>query len=342
MSEETRNDENENIEIVQHGQIIDKSSKEITELKLGNSVICKLSDVKTDEDLRENESVVYVDTKNINNTDILQLQYNSEKSVVTLGQARVLETDNDSTSESKFKDIYVPVIVGSDKLFDEDTTVIGGYETSEVINPTYYAVIELLDVLKVTYDDAALSNVRIVNSGNTKGDIVGFRYEHTGEDYEANCIRIYNTTQTKPTSGNPIYLKVVSEEMNYDTSDQSNYTYGEVGRLLSTVSKNAVNQATDALLKGTSNNTCHEWYFPKKIVLKKNHIYVIFPHHDNSYRDVTESDAKLRVRYNESGGNVKNGLWLNERLFNPTSNFKQYLCYAEFCYKNPTTVVMTK
>ena len=89
--------------------------------------------------------------------------------------------------------------------------IVGGDGTSVDINtPDYNALLELLNVLFVNYEDEAIvtfNSAENFENFSTK-DVVGFRYVWIESDKSFNCLRIKKdfTTENEASS---IYLKVI-------------------------------------------------------------------------------------------------------------------------------------
>lgn len=218
----------------------------------------------------------------------------------------------------------------------------GGSSTGEtqinLDNPDYAALLELLNVLEVHYDDEPLTS--FFSSTSETGSIhqsTGFRIKWvltSGEtEYVANCIRWKNITTNGNRFNGSIYLKVLE----YQPSEFNELGYAQIDETILTVSSNSINQK-----ENNEEGEWYEWYFPKNISFKPNHVYVIIPHHDKTFEKVTETTAKMCIfgtsDTNAATNNVT-GIWTGNRstevnvIQNPI---------IQFCYKNPTTILMKR
>ena len=158
-----------------------------------------------------------------------------------------------------------------------------------------------------------------------------FSVDETTNTYVANCIRWKNFSTNGERYNGEIFLKIVE----YEPSEYDEYGYAKLGEKILSVSSNSINQ-----YKRNEENEWYEWYFPKQIQFKRNHVYVIIPHHDKSYECVTESDSKFLI-YGTSDIHTgqKNiiGIWTDTRQENTNESRNPII---QFCKKTPTTILM--
>lgn len=199
-------------------------------------------------------------------------------------------------------------------------------------NPDIMALMELLEVMKVQYEDEPIevydSASNYVNY--TDRNIKGFRFVWTGNEKTFNCLRLKQQND----NNEEIYLKIIDGgALSNDTLENNVLPFGAIGDKIDTVSSNKVHQLP---------NEWNEWYFPKNIVLKRQHIYIVIPHHDKSYRNgVTTSTSILKMQttndYN-SAFSTEVGVWTSDR----TSTVTTCTPIFQLCYKNPTTITMIR
>lgn len=252
----------------------------------------------------------------------------------TIPNVPIISIDNDVVVTN---DTVQQII--EDKL--ENMNIVGGDGTSVDINtPDYNALLELLNVLFVAYEDEAIvtfNSAENFENFSTK-DVTGFRYVWIENDKSFNCLRIKKdfTTQNEASS---IYLKVIDGGELTQGYDNNDLPYGKTGDAVFTISKNSVSMKTE--------NDWYEWYFPKNIEMKQNHIYAFIPQIDKDYKaGITECKDKISIKvtndYN-SAYEKEIGVWLSTRA-NDVDKINNKPCTPIFqlCYKNPTTITMIR
>lgn len=218
-----------------------------------------------------------------------------------------------------------------------------GNQNIEIVNyntPDLYALIELLEVMKVMYDGEPIGNTHETVSDIETGAqhlSTGVRFKWMNEDFTCNCLRFKNINVGGNRQDKDIYLKFLECKRTDALSDAGAYGYGEIGSSVLTVSSNAINFKQE-----NEQGQWYEWYFPKQITLKANTVYAIIPHHDKSYPTITESDAKFIV-YGSSDvhtGNTKvTSIWTSPRT---AENQISQTPIVQFCNKIPTTIIMKR
>lgn len=199
-------------------------------------------------------------------------------------------------------------------------------------NPDIMALMELLEVMKVQYEDEPIEVYdSALNYANyTDRDIKGFRFVWTGNEKSFNCLRL----RQQNNNDEEIYLKIIDGGvLSNDSLENNALPFGAVGDKINTVSSNKVHQLP---------HEWNEWYFPKNIVLKNQHVYIVIPHHDKSYVDgVTTSTSILKMQttndYN-TAFSTEVGVWTSDR----TSTVTTCTPIFQLCYKNPTTITMIR
>ena len=211
---------------------------------------------------------------------------------------------------------------------------------SSLDTPDYYALLELLNVMEVQYEDEPLDSSTLDIATTNTGDIVnssGFRLEwtYTVDTVVCNCIRWKNFNTGGQRYDGDIYLKIIEYEPGSILGDVVN-DYGANGDVITNVSSNGVNQK----LKNTKDEW-YEWYFPKNLVITSGKTYVFIPHHDKKADVVTDSTAKFIIFATSdiNTGAMRTGLWTGTRSSDVNQRKTPII---QFCTKTPTTIVMKK
>lgn len=199
-------------------------------------------------------------------------------------------------------------------------------------NPDIMALLELLEVMQVQYEDEPITTHDSASNYNNYTDRTtkGFRFVWTKEKASFNCLRLKQNN----TNNDEIYLKIIDGgTIINDGLEVSQLPFGKIGDPINTVSSNKVQQKA---------NEWNEWYFPKNVVLSQQHIYIVIPHHDKTYSEgVTASTTELKVQttndYN-SAYSTETGVWTSDRTNNVTTCSPIF----QLCYKNPTTISMIR
>lgn len=202
-------------------------------------------------------------------------------------------------------------------------------------NPDYAALLELLNVMEVHYEDEPVGTVYNLTGDDVTANIhltTGTRFVWLDPDTSVNCIRFKNYNTGGDRGDYKIFLKVVECPILDGLTQQPDYA--PVGKPIMTVSSNSINQK-----ENNTKDEWYEWYFPKNIQLKNNTTYSIIPHLDKTFSTVTATTAKV-VFFGTTDVNtstIYTGFWTGER----TENINiQQTPILQFCNKIPTTILM--
>lgn len=317
-------------------------------LSLGNNTYSDMNVEKDEWGIVRNDNQIYVNTNNTINSDLLQLKYYDTSKQFLLGKVKVVPDGDDPVAT--YKNVYVKVVTGEEQNTSDDTEGDTDNDTDNdscecsndanlIDDPEYSALLQLLEVMEVQYEDQInpedIKNTSFVDSGKIFLS-TGFRFKYSfGDDetFVANCIRWKNFNTDGERFDGEVFLKVIE----YEPTEYDNFGYAKEGEKIISVSINSINQKVS-----NSENQWYEWYFPKKISFKRNHLYVIIPHHDKFYKSVTTSEAKFVIfgtkNINSGQGNIA-GIWTGDRNEDVDSDFNPIV---QFCKKIPTTIIMKK
>lgn len=202
-------------------------------------------------------------------------------------------------------------------------------------NPDYAALLELLNVMEVHYEDEPVGTVYNLTDDDVTANIhltTGVRFVWLDRDTSVNCIRFKNYNTGGNRGDYKIFLKVVECPILDSLTQQPDYA--PVGKPIMTVSSNSINQK-----ENNTKDEWYEWYFPKNIQFKNNTTYAIIPHLDKTFSNVTETTAKV-VFFGTTDVNtstIYTGFWTGERSQNINVEQTPIL---QFCNKIPTTILM--
>lgn len=214
----------------------------------------------------------------------------------------------------------------------------GGSTSVNLDTPDYAALLELLNVLEVQYEDEPIGECFNTVEDIETGEIFyssGIRFKWVNDDFTTNCIRYKNLNTSGTRKNTDVFLKIVECKRLEGLNDR--YEYAEIGSPIITVSSNSVNFQNE-----NEQEQWYEWYFPKYFTLKQNTVYAIIPHHDKSYVTVTDSEAKIIIFGSSdihSANKTINGIWIDERNESFTQS-EQKTPIIQFCNKIPTTIIM--
>lgn len=208
-------------------------------------------------------------------------------------------------------------------------------------NPDYAALLEMLEVMEITYDDEPIDTplVTATDSDLNMYESSGFRIKWSDETGTYNCLRIKNTNINGNRYDGDVYLKVIRYDDIGEKPDASAIKgYGKIGDKIYTVSSNAVN-----LKKINEKDEYYEWYFPKTLTFENGKVYVVIPHHDKVYTTVTSSEAKIIIHASSDihTGNIgTTGLWTNTTRQDNIAVSRTPL--FELCNKIPTSIKLKR
>lgn len=321
-----------------------KAYEDFTNLKLGNVSYADMTVTKSDEDLIRDVNQIYLNSQNDINSDKMQLEYDPDSKMIKFGIVKTQVINDKDDGNFELKQIYVPTNESGTVTPDPDPDPTPDpdpdpTDVTTVDSPDYYALLDLLEVLEVHYEDEPISALDFVDESSgtitSRNSVTGIRFRYvSSESVSINCIRIKNNN-LNPSYNKKFYLKVIRSAEKIIGDIDETYDYGEIDDHITTVSSNCINQKDN-------DDEWFEWYFPKNVILENDYIYVIIPHHDKTYEKVTESDARIALRTSSdinSGSKGIDGVWTNTR--SETIGI-QASPVIQFCYKNPTTVIMTQ
>lgn len=212
---------------------------------------------------------------------------------------------------------------------------------SNLDNPDYAALLEMLEVMEITYDDEPIDIplVTATDSDLNMYESSGFRIKWSDETGTYNCLRIKNTNINGNRYDGDVYLKVIKYDDIGEKPDASAVKgYGKIGDKIYTVSSNAVN-----LKEINEKDEYYEWYFPKTLTFENGKVYVVIPHHDKVYTTVTSSEAKIIIHASSDihTGNIgTTGLWTNTTRRDNIEVSRTPL--FELCNKIPTSIKLKR
>lgn len=329
-------------------------------LQLGNKVYSNMNLTQDDFGMVRNTNQVYVHVNKTDNSDLLQLQYDPNQNQFLLGKVKVQADSSLGEGSITEKNVWVRAVSGDDTSTGGGGNTGGGTNTGgggtntgggntntgggnntivnvDLDNPDYAALLELLNVMQVQYDEEPLYHIDTNSDTNgTMYQSTGFRFVWAGSvesEFFVNCLRWKNMNVDGERFDGEVFLKVIE----YEPVEIGTNGYGAIGNKITTVSSNSINQKEHNVL-----GQWYEWYFPKQISFKPNYVYVIVPHHDKDYDTITESSAKVTV-FGSSDTNAAHnnitGIWTNTRQSSTNNNKTPII---QVCQKNPTTILMKR
>lgn len=258
--------------------------------------------------------------------------------VTSIGQGTGIIVNN-SDSNNPIISVNTSLMATRDYVLEITKNSGTGTTATNLDNPDYAALLELLNVMEVQYEDEPIQSVNLSSATSDNLHVTkGFRFQCsiTETQFSANCIRWKNYNTGGNRYDGDVFLKIIE----YDpiTGQETSIGYGAVGEKILTVSSNSINQT-----RRNTQDEWYEWYFPKQINFKSSFIYVIIPHHDKSYESVTTSEAKVVV-FGTSDTNTStqavNGMWTSDRQ--DIANVTNQTPIIQFCQKKPTTILMKR
>lgn len=322
----------------------------IEQIKLGSRIFSELKNEKAgDWGAVHNRNKIYTEALSDNGIDKAQFDYDPEKKWFKFGKIISRETSSTDQGEEKKYNIYLkPFVVaedgqvvteGEDGDIVDNPTGDGSVTVLSLDNPDYAALLSMLEVMEVTYDDdpitIPISTSTEINS--TMNDLSGIRIKWVNDTGTYNCLRIKNTNTNGNRYNGNVFLKVLKyDDISSNPDVNEDIGYGSEGDNIYTVSYNSVN-----FNENNIEGQYYEWYFPKSISFENGKIYVIIPHDDKSYSEVTNSDAKLIIpvaNIVHSGSIGITGVWTSNRSNEIVSKTPVF----EVCNKLPTSIKLKR